>query len=297
MDSPPPAIEIAGLTKVYGETRAVDGLSCAVLGNRITALVGRNGAGKSTTLKILLGMISPTAGSAHVLGLAVTDPRASLEIRRRVAYVAEDKGLYAYMTVGELIQFTRGFYSDWDATRAEALRARYELPARRRVKALSKGMRTKLALLLALARRPQLLILDEPTEGLDPVSIEELLQDLVRLAADGTTIVFSSHHLAEVERIADDVIMVERGKCVLAASLDELRAYYRLVHLGFVEPPTAGALHMPGVYAVHASGRQLAVHVSANVEAVVQRARDLGATSVQVSNPSLREIFLERVAP
>jgi ABC-2 type transport system ATP-binding protein len=289
-------IETVGLAKHYAGHVAVQGLDMQVAAHRITGLVGRNGAGKSTTIKMLLGMIAPTAGRARVLGLAIDDAKASLEIRRRVAYVGEDKGLYPYMTVGELIRFTRGFYRDWRADYEARLLAQYELPLDRKVKALSKGMRTKLALLLALARQPALLILDEPTEGLDPVMTEQLLGELGGRTADGTTVVFSSHQLDEVERIADDVVMIERGAVVLDATLDDVRAHYRMVTLGFAEAPRAAALHMPGVRSSKVEGRHASVLVCANVDAVIERAKRLGATSVHVANVRLREVFLDRVA-
>jgi ABC-2 type transport system ATP-binding protein len=133
---------------------------------------------------MLLGMSRPTSGTGRVLGRAIDDARASRDARRHIAFVAEDKQTYAYMTVGQMIAFARSFYGDWRADVEARLLRQYGLPLRRRVKALSKGMRTKLALLLALARRPQLLILDEPSEGLDPVSIEELLQSLVAAASE-----------------------------------------------------------------------------------------------------------------
>lgn len=289
------AIDVAGLTKRYGSVAAVTGLGFVVPRHRITGFLGRNGAGKSTTIKMLLGMIRPTAGAGHVLGLDIADPEASLAIRRQVAYVGEDKGLYAYMTVRELVQFTRAFYADWRPDHEQRLLAQYELPLDRRIKALSKGMRTKVALLLALARAPALLVLDEPTEGLDPVAIEQLLQELAQRSADGTTIFFSSHQLAEVERIADDVVVIDRGAIVLETSLDDMRAHYRAVTVGFEREPAAAAFLMPGVRRARTNGRQVAVLVTENVDAVVARARTLGATSVQVAGVSLREVFLDRV--
>jgi ABC-2 type transport system ATP-binding protein len=288
-------IETVGLAKHYAGQVAVARLDLQVAAHRITGLVGRNGAGKSTTIKMLLGMIPPTAGSARVLGFRIDDPDDSLEIRRRVAYVGEGKGLYPYMTVGELIRFTRGFYRDWRADYEARLLAQYELPLDRKVKALSKGMRTKLALLLALARQPEILILDEPTEGLDPVMTEQLLGELGGRSGDGTTVVFSSHQLDEVERIADDVVMIERGRVVLDATLDDVRAHYRRLTLGFAEAPAAAVLHMPGVRSSKVDGRHASVLVCDNVDAVVQRARSLGATSVQVASVRLREVFLDRV--
>lgn len=288
-------IETTSLVKRYGAMTAVAGLSITVQPGRITGFLGRNGAGKSTTIKMLLGMLSPTSGEGRVLGYRIDDPRDSVEIRRRIAYVGEDKGLYGYMTVGELIRFTRSFYADWDAANEARLLGQYELPLRRKVRALSKGMRTKLALLLALSRRPELLILDEPTEGLDPVSVEELLKELTGRCADGTAVFFSSHQLEDVARIADDVLVIARGKLVLESSLEDVRERYRSVVAGFATNPIDNAFRMPGVRSTKVSGRQVSVLVTSNVDAVVRRAHELGATSVDVAAVSLRELFLEHV--
>lgn len=193
-------IATQALSKSYGSTEAVRGLNLSIRRNRITAFLGRNGAGKSTTIKMLLGMIRPSAGAGTVLGKRITDAEENRELRQRVAYVAEDKPLYGYMTVEQTVRFVSSFYSDWRTDVEKKLLQDYELPLRRKVKLLSKGMRTKLALLLAFARRPDLLILDEPSEGLDPVGIEHLLQTLVAHSAEGVSIFFSSHQIAEVER-------------------------------------------------------------------------------------------------
>jgi ABC-2 type transport system ATP-binding protein len=151
---------------------AVHGLNLSVGPHRTTAFLGQNGAGKSTTIKMLLGMVRPSCGEGTVLGMQITDAEENREMRRKVAYVAETKPLYGYMTVEQTIRFASSFYADWRADVARRLLNEYKLPPQRKVKELSKGMRTKLALLLAFARRPELLILDEPSEGLDPVGIE-----------------------------------------------------------------------------------------------------------------------------
>src|SRR5262249_18566565 len=153
----------------------------------------------------------------------IDDARESRESRRRLAYVAEDKQTYAYMTVAQMIAFTRSFYDDWDSAIERRLLQQFSLPPQRKVKSLSKGMRTKLALLVALAPRADLLILDEPSEGLDPVSIEELLEGLVAAAAGGTSVFFSSHQIAEVERVADHVCIIDHGRLVADTSLDQIR--------------------------------------------------------------------------
>jgi ABC-2 type transport system ATP-binding protein len=287
-------IQTHALTKRYGEFHAVNELNCSVRSERITGFLGRNGAGKSSTIKMLLGMIAPTSGTGKVLGFRIDDAKESIEIRRRIAYVGEDKGLYGYMTVAQLIRFTKSFYPDWRPEAEKRLLAEYRLPPDRKVKALSKGMRTKLALLLALSRRPKLLILDEPTEGLDPVSIEELLQTLVTAPGHGTTVFFSSHQLSEVERIADDILMIDCGVAVLDMPLDQIRENYRRVTLGFNVPvPEIPAID--GMERMRVMGRHVTILASRNSEAIAQLGRERDAVSVDVSPLSLREIFLDLV--
>ncbi|MGO4515808.1 ABC transporter ATP-binding protein [Terriglobus sp. 2YAB30_2] len=291
---PERVIQTSELTKNYGSFRAVDHLNLSVRAERITGFLGRNGAGKSSTIKMLLGMIQPSSGCGSVLGYRIDEPKQSIEIRRRIAYVGEDKGLYGYMTVAELIRFTRSFYRDWQADTERRLLAEYRLPSNRKVKALSKGMRTKLALLLALSRHPALLILDEPTEGLDPVSIEELLQTLVSAPANGTAVFFSSHQLSEVERIADDILMIDRGTAVLDMSLEQIRENYRRISLGFPNPAPQ-LQSILGVQKMRSEGRQITILASSNADAIAQMGREHGAVDIAVSPVNLREIFLETV--
>lgn len=288
-------IETQVLTKRFGSLEAVRGLNLRVAEGRVTAFLGRNGAGKSTAVKMLLGMIHPTSGTGTVLGRRIDDPKESREMRRRVAYVSEDKHTYGYLTVGEMIRFTRAFYSDWDQNAEQQLLRQYQLPTERKVRALSKGMRTKLALLLGLARHPALLILDEPSEGLDPVSVEELLQALVAAAGRGTAVFFSSHQIAEVERIANQVCIIDHGHLVIDLPLDRMRQDYRRVTLGFATQPPQMNLCIEGVERQRTDGRQMIVLVSRNSEVVAKRAKTLGAVSVDVAPISLREVFLETV--
>jgi ABC-2 type transport system ATP-binding protein len=288
-------IETHQLTKRFGLFAAVEALDLNVRAQQITGFLGRNGAGKSTTIKMLLGMTHPTSGTGTLLGKAIDDPKENREARRNIAYVGEDKQLYAYFTVEELIRFTRSFYADWRPEVAQRLLAHYELPPKRKVRALSKGMRTKLALLLALSRKPELLILDEPSEGLDPVAIEELLQRLVGAASEGTTIFFSSHQIAEVERIADRVCIIDHGTLVEDFSLDELQRDYRRVTLGFATNAPVDEFRMPGIRRVRRADRQLSVLVRGNADAVAAQGRSMNAVSVDVVPISLREVFLESV--
>lgn len=289
------AIETHDLSKQFGTVHAVTGLNLRVARNQVTGFLGRNGAGKSTTIKMLLGMARPTSGSGLLLGHSIADPGQNLEARRKVAYCGEDKQLYAYMTVKQLIHFTASFYPDWRREVASSLLDRFQLPPGRKVKALSKGMRTKLALLLALARRPALLILDEPTEGLDPVAIEELLQTLSGLPADGTTVFFSSHQISEVERIADRVCIIDRGRLAVDLSLDEIRQDHRRITLSFAHQPPEHLFDMPEVRSIESHGRQIMVISSHGADAVVERAKAADAVVVDVAPINLRELFLETV--
>jgi ABC-2 type transport system ATP-binding protein len=289
------AIETDELTKRFGNRPVVNQLDLRVPEGQITAFLGRNGAGKSTTIKMLLGIAAPSSGAGLVLGKKIQDAAQNRDLRREVAFVAEDKQLYSYMTVEQLVRFTRSFYADWRAETERRLIKQFELPLGCRVKALSKGMRTKLALLLALSRQPQLLILDEPSEGLDPVSVEELLHEIVGAVANGVTVFFSSHQIAEVERIADRVCIIDRGRLLVDISLDDMRREYRRITLSFnVDPPTT-VPSLPGIQQVRTSGRQMTLLARENADAVVELTRDLHPASVEVSPVGLREVFLEIV--
>jgi ABC-2 type transport system ATP-binding protein len=218
-----------------------------------------------------------------------------LLIRQKAAFVAEDKRLYDYMTVAQIIRFTRSFFPQWNHDLERRLLDQFELPPDRKIRQLSKGMRTKLALLLGFARGCELLILDEPTEGLDPVAIEDVLQIVVSLAAQGTTVFFSSHQIAEVEQIADHVLMIDRGKLVLDAPMDQVKEQYRQIQAVFPEPIEERDFRIPGIETVRTEGRTVSLVASHNVEFIVEHVRMLHARSIDVVPLSLKEIFLGKV--
>lgn len=240
-------------------------------------------------------MMHPTTGDGTILGQRISDPVGCVRTRSKIAYVSENKRLYDYMTVEQMIRFTKAFYPDWRVEEEQKLLLRFNLPLDRKVKSLSKGMRTKLGLLMASARQPELLILDEPSEGLDPVGIEELLEILVARCGEGTTVFFSSHQIAEVERIADQVCILHAGRLVLDSSLDDLRQSYRRIDLVFPNIPVEHDFRIAGVEEIRIRGNQMSVIASRNAEAVVARAHDLRVTSFEVTPVGLRDIFLQQV--
>jgi ABC-2 type transport system ATP-binding protein len=292
----PLIIETTDLRKAYDGVEALRGLSLQVPAGAIFGFLGRNGAGKTTTIKVLLGMSRATSGEARVFGLAATSADASVDIRRRTGFVSEDKDLYGYMTVDEMIRFTAPFFPRWRADLQQRYLRVFELPLDRKVKALSRGMRTKLALLLALCRGADLLILDEPTSGLDPAMTEEVLQALVaHVAGEEMTVFFSSHQIAEVDQIADRVAIVDRGRIVVSGELDELRERYRRIRLVFDGDAPAAPLRAPGIVRTRRDGRVLTVLSSAGADPIVAEARALNPVSVDVAPVTLKEIFLETV--
>ena len=289
-------IETQDLRKTFGKQSAVDGLNLQVPRGSIYGFLGKNGAGKTTTIELLLNIVRPSGGQASVFGIPVTDLARSTEIRQRVGFVSEDKGLYPYMTVGQMIRFTRPFFPGWRDDLERRYLELFNLPLKKKVGDLSKGMGSKLMLLLAVARGADLLILDEPTDGLDPAAVEEVLRELVSLAAlNGTTIFFSSHQLPEVEQIAEHVCIIDRGKAVVAGALDELKAQYQRIQVVVDRELDEPVRWVDGVVKVRQEGRMFSLLVSRNVEAILAQIRSLPGASTEQFPVSLKEIFLESV--
>ncbi len=238
-----PVIKLEKLTKRFGSETALDDVSLEVHPGTVFALLGENGAGKTTAIRIMLGLAEPNSGRTEVLGL----PSAArgIEIRQRVGYVPERPTLYEWMSVEEIGWFTAGFHGNGFLPEYAGLVEQFKLPPKKKLKALSKGMKAKVALSLALAHRPELLILDEPTSGLDAMIRLEFLDSMVDRAAEGKTIFLSSHQIAEVERVADMVAILRRGKLLLVEPLDELKARVRRLTLTLKDdasPPAPGGV-------------------------------------------------------
>jgi len=291
------AIEAVDLRKRFEATDALRGLNLRVPQGSIFGFLGRNGAGKTTTIKLLLGMARPTAGQARILGLPADDPASSVQIRKRTGFVDENKALYPYMTVDEIIRFTAAFYPGWRRDLEQRYLQSFGLPRHHPIRGLSLGMRTKLSLLLALCRGVVLLVLDEPTSGLDPAACEEVLRTLVtHVSTEKLTVFFSSHHLADVDQIADHIAIIDAGQAVVAGPLDDLRGRYRRVQLVFNGEAPEINFRAPGVVRVRRQGRVLTALSSAGGDALIEEAMRFGPVSAELLPVTLKEIFLESVA-
>lgn len=214
-------IELRGVQKRFGSLKVLQGLSLAVQPGEVYGFLGRNGAGKSTAIRILMGITRADAGSVKLFGEDLAHDL--IGIRQRIGYVAQDQNMYPWMTPKVLARFVSGFYPRWDQQRYERLNADFDLPPKRRIGTFSGGMKAKLALSMALSTRPDLLVLDEPTAGMDPVARREFL-DLVREQTrhDGTTTFFSTHLIDEIEAIASRIGIVESGRTLYEGALAPL---------------------------------------------------------------------------
>ena len=289
-------IRTRGLRKSYDGSPALRGIDLAVPRGSICGFLGRNGAGKTTTLKLLLNLLRPDAGEIFLFGDPVDSETAAVAARRRIGFVTEEKQLYPFMTVGQTIRFTRPFFPGWRRDLEDRYLKIFRLPESKPVPKLSKGMRAQLMLLLALARGAELLILDEPTDGLDPAVTEEVLQALAGLAAtEGTSVFFSSHHLAEVEQIADRVCLIDRGQIVIDGALDDLKTDCRRILLVFSGDAPAAVAALAGVDHVRTRGRTASLLAHGDTDATLDRARELQPESVEVHPVTLKELFLDHV--
>jgi ABC-2 type transport system ATP-binding protein len=284
-------IRLDGVTKRYGAVTALDRVSLEVPRGVVFALLGENGAGKTTAIRLMLGLAQPDGGKVTVL--ALDSAREGQAVRSRVGYVPERPTLYEWMTVAEIGWFTAGFYGSGFLARYLKLAEGYELPLTRKIKALSKGTRAKVALSLALAHEPELLVLDEPTSGLDTLVRREFLEGMVDIAAAGRTVLLSSHQISEVERVADIVAILRAGKLLLVERLDDLKDQIRELSVTLREqntalPPISGQILRERRR--HNQWQAMVRGVSENaIEALRthESVRELG-----VRTPSLEEIFV-----
>ena len=280
------------VSRRYGRKAALDDVSLEIPVGGVLGLVGANGAGKTTLIRHLLGLLKADAGTVRVFGL---DPAANaVAVLGRLGYLSEERDLPPWITVGELLRYSRTFYPDWDPVYAENLREQFQLPSGSRIRTLSKGELAKAGLLVALAHRPELLVLDEPSSGLDPVVRREMLEAIVRAVGDeGRTVLFSSHLLDEISRVSDRVAMLAHGKLVLEGELQEILDAHRRVVIRLPDSPSVRSL--PGVLSVGGGPEEWSLICNGNPESFAQVLRERHGQILEQSGATFEEIFHARV--
>jgi ABC-2 type transport system ATP-binding protein len=285
------AIEVSGLVKTFGQTRALDGLDLNVATGEVHGFLGPNGSGKSTTIRVLLGLLRADSGHVALLG---GDPWAdAVHLHRRLAYVPGDVTLWPNLSGGEVIDLLGRLRGGLDRSRRDELLERFELDPTKKGRTYSKGNRQKVALVAALASDAELLILDEPTSGLDPL-MEAVFQDTIKeMTDDGRTVLLSSHILAEVEALGDRVSIIRLGRTVESGTLDELRHLTRTSISVETERPIAGIDALPGVHDPQVDGVRARFDVeTAQLDGAIKHLSAFGVRSLTSQPPTLEELFL-----
>jgi len=285
-------VDVNNLSRTFGDKAALDAVSFRATAGQVYGLVGSNGAGKTTLLKHLLGLLRAASGSVRVFGLdPVRDP---VGVLGRVGYLSEERELPEWMRIDELMRYTQAYHPTWDAAYARELLETFALDPAKKIKDLSKGMRAQAGLIVAVAHRPALLILDEPSSGLDAVVRRDILDAIVRAVADdGRTVIFSSHLLDEVERMSDHVTLMHQGRVTLSGALDEVRRQYQRSRVHFAEnfeqPPV-----LESALLIEGGGRAWSVVHSGSPEKFRQSVLARGGEVVESRDATLEEIFMAR---
>ncbi|MCA9262058.1 MAG: ABC transporter ATP-binding protein [Planctomycetales bacterium] len=283
-------IEVRDLSRCFGSKSALDGASLQVPRGVVCGLVGENGAGKTTLIKHLTGQLRAQQGSVRVFGL---DPvQTPVEVLGRIGYLSEDRDLPEWMTLPQLRRYYAAFFPRWDDAFASELQTQFALDDVTAVKKMSRGQRARAGLLVALAHRPELLVLDEPSSGLDPLVRRDILTAVIRTVADdGRTVLFSSHLLDEVERVADVVAIVQQGRVEVAGPLGDVLAAHRRLAVRFAVPRT-DAPELPGALMWEGGGHEWSALCRGQLDALSAAISALGGEIVEEASPNLNEIFL-----
>jgi ABC-2 type transport system ATP-binding protein len=286
------SISIEHLTKRYGRFNAVDDVSVEIPDGSVFGLLGPNGAGKTTTFKCMLGLASATSGSVKFNGKPL-----SPQLFEELSYVPERSALYEWMNAGDHLEMQKRSFKSYDAKRANELMQLFSLDPRKRVRNMSKGMRTALSVVLAFATNPQIMVLDEPTSGLDPVNQRAVLKLIIDASAQGATIVLSSHQIGQVERAADHIAVLKGGKVALSGAVDDLKAGSKIVEAIFESDAFAvnGLAADKRIVRLERTGRILRLTVNSGGDDLAAQLSSLGALNVRVVDLNLEDIFLNAV--
>ncbi len=292
------ALEARKVTKTFrGNVVAVKDLDLDVPAGTVYGLIGRNGAGKTTLLRILMGLLPPDSGVAHVLGTNLWT--AGRDVRARITYVPQTQQLHGWMTCEELCRYVAHFYSRWDPDHANRLARRFELPMNTQVALMSGGEQRKVSILLALAARPDVLVLDEPAAGLDPIARRELIDQLVDVisSGNGCTVLFSTHIISDLERIAEHVGIMDRGRLVTAARLEDLQNRTKRVQVIFDAPAPPPDFTIRGALRSETAGPVITAIVRLEREEDLEALRRTPDARVNVFPLGLEDIFISLFGP
>jgi ABC-2 type transport system ATP-binding protein len=286
-----PAIELRGVRKTY-RFFSLDNIYLEVPEGQIMGLIGPNGAGKSTTIRILMGLVHQDSGDVRVLGHRMPSDRVAA--KWEIGFASEDMRLYEAMTLGWHMKFIQSIFPNWDEMYAQILLKRFGLRAEQRIKGLSHGQRVKAGLLLVFARKPRLLILDEPTTGLDPVARHEILRELTAvMAEEGRSVLFSSHNTHDVEQVSDQITFIDRGRII--DSMDKELYLDRWRRLRLEVPYGVKLPALPGIIDVKQDGRVAVATANAFVPDLANAYENTGIRVHRIENMTLEEIFVANV--
>ena len=291
MANTPPVIELENLTRRYGKTDAVNGLSLKVRAGKCYGFFGRNGAGKTTTIKCLLNLLRPDSGSVRVFG---ADPqRDEVAVKSRLAYVPDMVAFYPWMTVAETLEYFASFRAHWNREIEKDLLKRFQLDATKKTTSLSKGQRTQLALISAICPEPELLVLDEPTSGLDPIVRREFIETVIGAYQSGDperrTVFVSTHLISEFEGLIDEFTIIEQGRNLLTMEADAARDRFKKISVRF---PREQKVNLPAALSVKQNGREMEVLANGNSELIMERLKALSPEELRSESLSLEEIFV-----
>ncbi|MBT3860186.1 MAG: ABC transporter ATP-binding protein [Gammaproteobacteria bacterium] len=286
-------VEVSELSRRFGNTQALDKVNFRAEKGKVYGLVGANGAGKSTLIKHIMGLLRAKSGSVQVFGQnPVHHPESVLS---RMGYLSENRDIPDWMTIEELMRYTQAYHQNWDVAYAEELLATFDLDQSKKIRDLSRGMRAQVALVNAVAHRPELLILDEPSSGLDAVVRMDILNTVVRTISDeGRTVIFSSHLLEEVERMSDHVTMIHQGKVVLDGPLESLGSAHHFCNVRFEDSLDSKPL-LANALATRGEGRSWTIVHTGTAENFSAGIKQLNGKIVESRNATLEEIFIARV--
>jgi ABC-2 type transport system ATP-binding protein len=287
-----PIIELKNLTRRYGKVDAVNGLSLTVRPGRCYGMFGRNGAGKTTTIKCLLNLLRPTSGTARVFGL---DPQKNeVAVKSRLTYVPDSVAFYPWMSVRDTLVYLASFRKHWNRDIETDLLQRFQLDPNQKADRLSRGQKTQLALIGAICPEPELLVLDEPTMGLDPIVRREFIETVIGAYQSGEpqprTVFVSTHLISEFEGLIDEFTIIEQGRELLTMEADSARDRFRKIRARFVQPP--GSFELPGALDVRRNGRELEILANGNSEQLLEKLRARQPEELRCESLSLEEIFV-----